>query len=52
MKNACDACGWQKNKKPGSWFCVKYGIPMHTERTYCVSRERKDEQVRQQKDGD
>lgn len=52
MKNVCDYCGWQKNRKPESWFCVKYGIPMYQQRTYCVSKERKDEQVRKQENRD
>ena len=51
MRNVCDTCGYQKNRKPGSWFCTKYGIPMHIERIYCVSKERKDEQIRKPKDG-
>lgn len=52
MRNVCDTCGYQKNRKPGSWFCTKYGIPMHIERIYCVSKGAKDrEQVQEQKDG-
>lgn len=37
MKNVCDTCGWQKNRKPDSWFCTKYGIPMRQPRIYCIS---------------
>ena len=52
MKNVCDYCDHQKNRKIDSWFCVKYGIPMHVERIYCVSKEDKSrEQVRKPKDG-
>lgn len=51
MKNVCDYCGWQKNRKPDSWFCRKYGIPMYSERTYCVSKERKDAEIPQQENG-
>ena len=52
MKNVCDYCGWQKNRKPDGWFCRKYGIPMHVERTYCVSKERKDGKVSEPQDRD
>ena len=38
MKNVCDYCDKQKNRKPDSWFCTKYGIPMHEPRIYCVSK--------------
>ena len=50
MKNVCDYCQRQKNRKPDSWWCSKYGIPMYTPRIYCVSvsKEKKDEQVRKQ----
>ena len=51
MKNVCDTCDKQKNRKPESWFCTKYGIPMHQARIYCISKEDKPrEQVQEQKD--
>lgn len=39
MKNVCDYCEWQKNRKVDSWYCSKYGIPMHQSRIYCVSND-------------
>ena len=41
MKNVCDYCDKQKNRKPESWLCVKYGIVLHQPRIYCVSKEDK-----------
>ena len=41
MKNVCDYCNKQKNRKPESWLCVKYGIVLHQPRIYCVSKEDK-----------
>ena len=53
MKNVCDYCDKQKNRKIDSWYCAKYGITLHVPRIYCVSKEGKTrEQVRQPKDGD
>lgn len=39
MKNVCDFCEWQRNRKVDSWYCSKYGIPMHNARIYCVSND-------------
>jgi len=39
VRNVCDFCEWQRNRKVDSWFCSKYGIPMHVERIYCVSND-------------
>lgn len=37
MKDICADC---KHEKPGNpHFCKKYGIPIWTKRTYCVSKE-------------
>ena len=37
MKDVCADC---KHEKPGNpHFCKKYGIPIWTKRTYCVSKE-------------
>ena len=41
MKNVCDECSKQRNRRPESWYCAKYGIPLHTPRIYCISKEAK-----------
>lgn len=41
MRNVCDYCDKQKNRKIDSWYCTKYGITLHVPRIYCVSKEAK-----------
>ena len=40
MKNVCEGCEHGKIKYKGAdIFCVKYGIPIHSPRIYCVSND-------------
>ena len=39
MKNCCEDCRFKKDKPTGN-YCVKYGIPVFSEKTYCVAYER------------
>lgn len=47
MKNVCDTCEKQRPNADGSWYCRKYGIPLHAPRIYCVSKEARREQVQE-----
>ena len=51
MKNVCDTCKYAKNK--GEFiFCVKYGVPIWSDRIHCIAWERSEKiiEIRQQED--